>query len=91
MTGEQRAQTIKQAITSLFQVTDLLISSRDTGYQAEMHEKQMAYGILLDSCRLMDMTADAIAKTVEVIKGSLHKSSKVKHSSSIIFNSITYF
>ena len=85
MTGKQRVQTIKQAITSLFQVTG------DAGYQAEMHEKQMAYGILLDSCSLMDMTADAIAKTVEVIKGSLHKSSKVKHSSSIIFNSITYF
>ena len=85
MTGEQRVQTIKQAITSLFQVTG------DAGYQAEMHEKQMASGILLDSCSLMDTTADAIANTVEVIKGSLYKSSKVKHSSSIIFNSITYF
>ena len=84
MTGKQRAQTIKQAITSLFQVTDLLMSSRDAAYQAEMREKQMAYGILLDSCYLRNMTGDAIARAVEAIKGSLHKSSKVR-------NSITYF
>ena len=84
MTGKQRAQTIKQAITSLFQVTDLLMSSRDAAYQAEMREKQMAYGILLDSCYLRNTTGDAIARAVEAIKGSLHKSSKVR-------NSITYF
>lgn len=84
MTVQQRAQTIKQAITSLFQVTDLLTSSRDAGYRAEMREKQMAYGILLDSCSRMNMTGDAIARKVEAIKCSLDKSSKVR-------NSITYF
>ena len=85
MTGEQRVQTIKRAIISLFQVNDLPISSRDAGYQAEMREKQMAYGILLESCSLMDMTKDAIARTVEVIKGSLHKSTMVRNSLSLKF------
>ena len=89
MTGKERAETIKQAITSLFQVTNLLVFSRDAGFQAEMREKQMAYGILLDSRNLMDMTGDAIARMVEVIKCSLHKSSTVRNSSLLNFNSIT--
>ena len=52
--------------------------SRNAGFQAEMREKQMAYGILLGSCGLLEMTEDAIARTVEAMKCSLHKSLKVR-------------
>ena len=90
MTGKERAEMIEQAITSLFQVTNLPVFSRDAGFQAEMREKQMAYGILLDSRGLMDMTRDANAKIVEFIKCRLHnKPSKVRNCSSLNFNSIT--
>ena len=88
MTGKERAEMIKQAITSLFKVTNLPVCSRDAGFQAEMREKQMAYGTLLDSRGLMDMTGDAIAKKVEAIKYSLHKSSTVRNSSLLNFNFI---
>ena len=79
MTGKKPAETIKQAITSLFQVTHHPVFSRGDGFQAEMREKQMAYGTLLDSRGLMDMTSDAIARIVEAIKCSLHKSSTVRN------------
>ena len=91
MTGKERAEMIKQAITSLFRVTNLLVFNRDAGFQAEMRENQMAYGILLDSRSLMDMTGDAITRIVDGIKCSLHKSSMVRNSSSLNFNSIIYF
>ena len=90
MTGKERTQTIKQAITSLFQVTNLPVFSRDAGFQAEMHEKQMAYGILLESCSLMDMTRDKIARMVEVFKCNLRKSSTVRNSLSLNFNSTIF-
>ena len=79
VTGEEQARLIEQAITPLFQVTDLPVRSRDASFQAEMREKQMAYGILLDSCGLMEMTEDAIAQKVEALKCSLHELSKVRN------------
>ena len=91
MTGNEQARLIEQAIAPFFQVTDLLMFSRNAGFRAEMREKQMAYGILLDSCGLLEMTEDAIATKVEVIKCSLHKSSKVRNCSSLNFRSTTYF
>ena len=90
VTGEEQAQLIEQAIAPLFQVTDIM-RSRDAGFRAEMREKQMAYGILLDSCGLLEMTEDAITKKVEVMKCTLHKYSMVRNSSSLNVNSITYF
>ena len=89
ITGTERDETIKQAITSLFQVTNLPVFSRDAGFQAEMREKQMAYGTLLDSRGLMDMTEDEIARIVENMKCNLHKYSMVRNSSSLNINSIT--
>ena len=88
VTEEDQARLIEQAIALLFQVTDLM-RSRDAGFRAEMREKQMAYGILLHSCGLLEMTEDAIAKKVEAIKCSLHKSSMVRNCSSL--DSTTYF
>ena len=90
VTGEEQARLIEQAIAPLFQVTDIM-RSRDAGFRAEMREKQMAYGILLDSCGLLEMTEDAITKKVEVMKCTLHEYSMVRNSSSLNVNSITYF
>ena len=83
MTGKEQARLIDQAIAPLFQVTDLM-RSRDAGFRAEMREKQMAYGILLDSCGLLEMTEDAFVQKIEVIKCSLHKFSKVRNCSSLV-------
>ena len=54
MTEEKQVQSIKKAIASLFEVTNLFSSSGDASHRAEMREKQMAYGILLHNCGLME-------------------------------------
>lgn len=75
MTRNEQDRLIEQAMAPLFHVSS---PSRNAGFRAEMREKQMAYGILLGSCGLLEMTEDAIARTVEAMKCSLHKSSKVR-------------
>ena len=70
MTGTKRAQSMEQAIASLFRVTDC--------GSAEMCDKQMAFGILLDSCSLRQMTEDAITREVEDMNWKLQYSAKVK-------------
>ena len=65
MTEEEHVETIKQAIGSLFEITNLFSSSGDASYQAEMRDKQMAYGILLHSCGLME-TKNAESKIMEM-------------------------
>ena len=75
MTEEEQVQTMKQAIGSLFEITNLFSSSGDAGQQAEMRDKQMAYGILLHSCDLID-TKNAESKIMEMIC-KLKESSKV--------------
>ena len=52
MTNEQRAEVIKCALAPLFEVASTC--SVDADSQVEiMRAKQMAYGILLQSCGLM--------------------------------------
>ena len=75
MTGEEQVQSIKQAIASLFEVTNLFTSSGNASHRAEMREKQMAYGILLHSCGLME-TKNAESKIMEM-KCKLSDSSRV--------------
>ena len=75
MTEEEHVETIKQAIGSLFKITNLFSSSGDASYQAEMCDKQMAYGILLHSCGLME-TKNAERKIMEM-NCKLKESSKV--------------
>ena len=65
MRGEEQVQTIKKAIASLFEITNLFSSCGDASHQAEMREKQMAYGILLHSCGLME-TKNAESKIMEM-------------------------
>lgn len=75
MTGEEQVQSIKQAIASLFENTNLFTSSGDAGHRAEMREKQMAYGILLHSCGLME-TKNTESRILEM-KRKLSDSSRV--------------
>ena len=66
MAKEKQAEELDRAITPLFKV----ISRDDVSFQAKMHEKQMAYGILLQSCGLMEMTVD-VSKIQRNMKVSL--------------------
>ena len=66
MTKEKQAEVLDCAITPLFKVT----SSDDGSSQAEMHKKQMAYGILLQSCGLMEVDGDVLI---------IQKNMKVSH------------
>lgn len=76
MPAEQE-QTMKEAIESLFEVTDLFASSGDASNRADMSQKQMAFGTLLQSCGLMKWSKDKIEEKVASIKCELDKSTEV--------------
>ena len=76
MTKEEQAQSLEQAIESLFKVANFATSSSDAAIKAEMREKQMAYGILLHSCGLIEMTDDAV--NMEDVKCKLSEASRVR-------------
>ena len=78
MSREEQAQSMEQAIESLFKVANFTTSSSDAAFKAEMREKQMAYGILLHSCGLIEMTEDAIERKIEDMKHELEEASKVR-------------
>lgn len=71
MTDKTQAQLVEQAIATLFKVSDFFTSNGDAGNQGDMHEKKMAYGILLQSCDLMEMTRNGIEKKIADIKHEL--------------------
>ena len=75
MSREEQAQSMEQAIESLFKVENFTTSSSDA---AEMREKQMAYGILLHSCGLIEMTDDAVKNNMEDVKCKLSEASRVR-------------
>lgn len=76
---EKRDQVMKDAIESLFTTSGSVAS------QAEMSEIQMAFGILLQSCGLLELTKDEIGKKIEETKHKLDKASlvRIKHNSSL--------
>ena len=78
MTKEEQAQSLEQALESLFKVANFATSSSDAAIKAEMREKQMAYGILLHSCGLIEMTEDAVKSNAEDVKCKLSEASKVR-------------
>ena len=78
MTKEEQAQSLEQAIESLFKVANFATSSSDAAIKAEMREKQMAYGILLHSCGLIEMTDDAVKNNMEDVKCKLSEASRVR-------------
>ena len=53
MAEADQTEWLKQAIKSLFKVTDIFRSGGDANLQVEMKENQMAFGILLQTCGLM--------------------------------------
>ena len=53
MAEADQGERLKQAIKSLFKVTDIFRSGGDANLQVEMKENQMAFGILLQTCGLM--------------------------------------
>ena len=53
MAEADQGEWLKQAIKSLFKVTDIFRSGGDANLQVEMKENQMAFGILLQTCGLM--------------------------------------
>ena len=71
MRDKELPQRMAQGIALLFNVTHRFTSSDDAGFKAEMMEKQMAYGILLQSCGLMGMTDHAFEKTIMSVKQQL--------------------
>ena len=59
MVGTGDTQIMKKVIESLFRVSCIFTSSSDIDSK-EMNEIQMAFGILLESCGLMELTEDEI-------------------------------
>lgn len=57
----------------LFEVTELFTSCHHehTDFRAEMKEKQKAYGFLLHTCDLMEMTDDRVEKETMDIREKL--------------------
>lgn len=78
MTKEEQAQSMEQALESLFKVANFPTSSSDDAFKAEMREKQMAFGILLHSCGLIEMTEDTIESNIDDIKHKLDEASRVR-------------
>ena len=72
----------KQAIASLFEVTDLFTRSNDGGMKAEMMEKKKVYGTLLQSLDLVNMSKDSVEEKIMPIKSGLY--SKVRITSCTI-------
>ena len=80
MAGADDTQIMKKAIESLFRVSHILTSSGDSDSK-EMNEIQMAFGILLESCGLMELTMDEIER----------KSIDTKHKLQVNFDVSYYY
>ena len=72
----------KQAIASLFEVTDLFTRTNDNGMKTGMMEKKKVYGTLLQSLDLVNMSKDSFEEKIMSIKSGLD--SKVRITSSTI-------
>ena len=77
ITGTDRAQTVKKAIESLFRVRDISTSNNESDYHVKMREIQMAFGILLESCGVMELTKNEIERHIIETKLKLERSGKV--------------
>ena len=75
--GTNRAQTMKKAIESIFRVRDISTSSNETDYHVKMREIQTAFGILLESCGVMELTKNEIERHIIETKRELEGSLKV--------------
>ena len=71
MTEKEPTQRMARAIALLFEVTHHFTSGSHACFKAEMMDKQMAYGILLRSCGIMEMTEHAFEKTITDVKQQL--------------------
>ena len=61
----------KQAIASLFEVTDLFTCTNDSGMKTGMMEKKKVYGTLLQSLDLVNMSKDSFEEKIMSIKSGL--------------------
>ena len=77
ITGTDQAQTVKKAIESLFRVRDISTSNNESDYHVKMREIQMAFGILLESCGVMQLTKNEIERHIIETKLKLERSGKV--------------
>ena len=68
----------QHAIASLFKVTNIFTSGDDADIQADMDERKMEYGILLQRSGLMEMTKDAIERQIADTKRKFDETSKVR-------------
>ena len=75
--SKEQHQETKQAIASLFQVTDLFTSSGDSRIKAEMMQKKKMYGTLLQHLDLIKMSRDTLEEKTMLIKSGLD--SKVRN------------
>ena len=75
--GTDGAQMIKKAIESLFRVSDISTSNNEADYQVKMREIQMAFGILLENCGVMELTKNEIERHIIETKLELEGSLKV--------------
>ena len=69
MVGTDDTQIMKKVIESLFRVS--YITSSGDSDSKEMNEIQMAFGILLESCDLMELTMDEIERNSSDTKHKL--------------------
>ena len=76
--GTNRVQMTRQAIESLFKVTDISTSSNEADYHVRMRKIQMAFGSLLESCSVMELTKNKIERKIFETKHELEGSSKVR-------------
>lgn len=68
----------RQAIESLFKVRDISTSSNEADYHVRMREIQTAFGSLLESCGVMELTKNEIERKIFETKHELEGSSKVR-------------
>ena len=76
--GTNRVQMTRQAIESLFKVRDISTSSNEADYHVRMQEIQTAFGSLLESCGVMELTKNEIERKIFETKHELEGSSKVR-------------
>ena len=68
----------RKAIASLFEVTNLFSCREDADIQANLHEKKIEYGILLQRSGLLKLTKDALEKQIADLKHKFDETSKVR-------------
>lgn len=76
--GTNRVQMTKQAIESLFKVRDISTSSDEADYHVRMQEIQTAFGSLLESCGVMELTKNETERKIFETKQELEGSLKVR-------------